>query len=151
MQHVDPLNGLTQPTCPRDATTGMIECNWAPPTHCNSKLVDQRNLCVLMTNAQASELHDISDARRQPVAAAASQTTVSVTRRHYRAIYARNAATRLSSPHHKYHIVLEALRVLSLERHRFRWSTSFEFAMCRLGPSSLDHSGSRVTRARRLC
>src|SRR5436190_9890995 len=30
MQHIGPLNGLTQPTCPRDATTGTIECNWAP-------------------------------------------------------------------------------------------------------------------------
>src|ERR1044071_1759350 len=31
MQHIGPLNGMTQPTCPRDATTGMVECNWTPP------------------------------------------------------------------------------------------------------------------------
>ena len=30
MQHIGPLNGITQPTCPMDATTGMIECQWAP-------------------------------------------------------------------------------------------------------------------------
>src|SRR2546427_737698 len=30
MQHIGPLNGIQQPTCPTDATTGMIECQWAP-------------------------------------------------------------------------------------------------------------------------
>ena len=30
MQHIGPLNGVTQPTCPMDATTGMIECHWTP-------------------------------------------------------------------------------------------------------------------------
>jgi len=30
MQHVAALNGIPQPTCPMDATTGMIACNWAP-------------------------------------------------------------------------------------------------------------------------
>ena len=29
MQHIGPLNGTQQPTCPTDATTGMIECQWA--------------------------------------------------------------------------------------------------------------------------
>src|SRR6266849_3104682 len=29
MQHIGPLNGTPQPTCPTDATTGMIECRWA--------------------------------------------------------------------------------------------------------------------------
>ena len=29
MQHVGPLNGTSQPTCPVNATTGLIECNWA--------------------------------------------------------------------------------------------------------------------------
>jgi len=28
MQHIGPLNGVRQPTCPTDATTGMIECRW---------------------------------------------------------------------------------------------------------------------------
>jgi len=32
MQHIGPLNGVTQPTCPMDATTGMIECRWRQPT-----------------------------------------------------------------------------------------------------------------------
>src|SRR6266704_4554894 len=30
MQHIGPLSGIQQPTCPTDATTGMIECQWAP-------------------------------------------------------------------------------------------------------------------------
>ena len=29
MQHIGPLNGVQQPTCPTNATTGLIECNWA--------------------------------------------------------------------------------------------------------------------------
>ncbi|PYT88051.1 MAG: hypothetical protein DMG36_24560, partial [Acidobacteria bacterium] len=30
MQHIGSLNGSPQPICPTDATTGEIECNWAP-------------------------------------------------------------------------------------------------------------------------
>src|SRR6266487_578530 len=30
MQHIGPLLGAQQPTCPTDATTGMIECRWSP-------------------------------------------------------------------------------------------------------------------------
>jgi hypothetical protein len=29
MQHVSPLDGVQQPACPVDATTGLIACNWA--------------------------------------------------------------------------------------------------------------------------
>jgi hypothetical protein len=29
MQHIGPLSGSKQTTCPTDATTGMIECHWA--------------------------------------------------------------------------------------------------------------------------
>src|SRR5438105_4215106 len=29
VQHIGPLNGTLQPACPTDATTGMIECQWA--------------------------------------------------------------------------------------------------------------------------
>jgi uncharacterized membrane protein len=29
IQHIDTLSGVQQPTCPTDATTGMIECHWA--------------------------------------------------------------------------------------------------------------------------
>lgn len=29
MQRVGPLNGTTQPTCPSDAVTGLIECQWS--------------------------------------------------------------------------------------------------------------------------
>ena len=28
--HAGPIDGVTQPTCPTDATTGMIACNWSP-------------------------------------------------------------------------------------------------------------------------
>src|SRR5215471_19880102 len=28
MLHVGPLSGVTQPTCPTTATTGLIECQW---------------------------------------------------------------------------------------------------------------------------
>ena len=28
--HVGPLNGVQQPACPIDATTGLIACNWSP-------------------------------------------------------------------------------------------------------------------------
>src|SRR6267378_4116955 len=30
LQHIGPLSGFQQPTCPRDATTGVIQCNWSP-------------------------------------------------------------------------------------------------------------------------
>ncbi len=30
MQHIGPVTGTPQPTCPSDAITGMIECQWAP-------------------------------------------------------------------------------------------------------------------------
>jgi hypothetical protein len=30
MLHDGPVNGITQSTCPTDATTGMIACNWTP-------------------------------------------------------------------------------------------------------------------------
>ncbi len=30
MQHIGPLNGVHQPACPMNATTGMIECQWTP-------------------------------------------------------------------------------------------------------------------------
>src|SRR2546428_782778 len=30
VQHIGPLDGVQQSTCPRDATTGLIECHWTP-------------------------------------------------------------------------------------------------------------------------
>src|SRR5207244_8351866 len=53
MQHIGPLNGVHQPTCPTDATTGMIECNWAP----GYTLITQTSwtsgiYLALLTNAQ---------------------------------------------------------------------------------------------------
>jgi hypothetical protein len=37
MQHIGPLNGVPQPTCPTDPTTGMIECHWAPAYTLNAQ------------------------------------------------------------------------------------------------------------------
>jgi hypothetical protein len=30
VQHIGPLDGVQQPNCPTNGTTGMIECHWAP-------------------------------------------------------------------------------------------------------------------------
>jgi hypothetical protein len=53
LQHIGPLSGIQQPTCPVDPTTGMIECNWSPsytlavPTSWTSGI-----FLALLTNAQ---------------------------------------------------------------------------------------------------
>jgi len=53
MQHIGPLDAVTQPTCPHDATTGMIECNWAPTyTLTTQDTWTSGVYVVLMTNAQ---------------------------------------------------------------------------------------------------
>jgi hypothetical protein len=53
MQHIGPLQGVQQASCPTDATTGLIECNWAP----SYTLVTQTSwtsgvYLALLTNAQ---------------------------------------------------------------------------------------------------
>src|SRR6266705_2862309 len=53
MQHVGPLNGVQQPTCPTDATTGMIECHWAPAyTLATQTSWTSGIYLALLTNAQ---------------------------------------------------------------------------------------------------
>src|SRR5207302_5259575 len=53
LQSIPPLQGVTQPACPVDATTGLIECNWTPsytlqvPTNWTSGV-----FVVQLTNAQ---------------------------------------------------------------------------------------------------
>src|SRR3989440_8174300 len=53
MQSIGPLQGVEQPACPVDATTGLIECNWTPsytltvPTNWTSGV-----FMVQLTNAQ---------------------------------------------------------------------------------------------------
>ena len=53
LQHVGPLDGVRQPPCPRDASTGLIDCNWSPshtlsvPTTWTSGIY-----LALLTNAQ---------------------------------------------------------------------------------------------------
>src|SRR5207302_457515 len=58
MQSIGPLQGVVQPACPVDATTGLIECDWtasytlAVPTNWTSGV-----FLVMLTNAQRSEEH----------------------------------------------------------------------------------------------
>src|SRR5947208_5622759 len=53
MQRIGPLNGVQQPTCPTDATTGMIECNWAPAYTLATQTSWTSGIYVaLLTNAQ---------------------------------------------------------------------------------------------------
>src|SRR6266550_3257404 len=53
MQHIGPLDGIQQPTCPTDATTGMIECNWAPGYTLTTQTSWTSGIYLaLLTNAQ---------------------------------------------------------------------------------------------------
>jgi hypothetical protein len=53
MQHIGPLSGIQQPTCPTDATTGMIECQWAPAYTLATQTSWTSGVYLgLMTNAQ---------------------------------------------------------------------------------------------------
>jgi hypothetical protein len=53
MQHIGPLSGTQQPTCPTDATTGMIECQWAPAYTLATQTTWTSGVYLgLMTNAQ---------------------------------------------------------------------------------------------------
>src|SRR5438552_2696227 len=54
VQHIDPLNGTLQPACPTDATTGMIECQWASAyTLATQSSWTSGIYLALLTNAQA--------------------------------------------------------------------------------------------------
>src|SRR5438093_12220218 len=54
VQHIDPLNGTLQPACPTDATTGMIECQWASAYTLATQSSWTSGIYVaLLTNAQA--------------------------------------------------------------------------------------------------
>jgi hypothetical protein len=53
MQHIGPLSGFQQTTCPTDSTTGMIECNWTPSyTLSTSTSWTSGIYLALLTNAQ---------------------------------------------------------------------------------------------------
>lgn len=53
MQHIGPLNGVTQPTCPIDQTTGLIECQWtASYTLATSSTWTSGVYIAVLTNAQ---------------------------------------------------------------------------------------------------
>ncbi len=53
VQHIGPLSGIQQPTCPTDATTGMIECQWAPTyTLATQTSWTSGIYLALLTNAQ---------------------------------------------------------------------------------------------------
>jgi len=54
VQHIGPLNGTLQPACPTDATTGMIECQWASAyTLATQSSWTSGIYLALLTNAQA--------------------------------------------------------------------------------------------------
>jgi uncharacterized membrane protein len=54
MQHIGPLAGVQQPTCPTDAITGMIECHWAPAyTLATQTSWTSGVYLALLTNSQA--------------------------------------------------------------------------------------------------
>src|SRR6266446_1169200 len=53
IQHIGPLSGVQQPTCPTDATTGMIECHWSPAyTLATQTSWTSGVYLALLTNAQ---------------------------------------------------------------------------------------------------
>ncbi len=53
MEHIGPLNGVQQPGCPTDATTGMIECHWAPAYTLSTQTSWTSGIYLaLLTNAQ---------------------------------------------------------------------------------------------------
>jgi hypothetical protein len=54
MQHVGPLTGTPQATCPTDPTTGIIECKWAPAyTLATQTSWTSGIYMAVLTNAQA--------------------------------------------------------------------------------------------------
>src|SRR5256886_4812390 len=54
VQHIGPLNGTLQPACPTNATTGMIECQWASAYTLATQSTWTSGIYVaLLTNAQA--------------------------------------------------------------------------------------------------
>src|SRR5207249_6763319 len=53
VQHIGPLNGTLQPACPTNATTGMIECQWASAYTLATQSTWTSGIYVaLLTNAQ---------------------------------------------------------------------------------------------------
>ena len=53
MQHIGPLFGVQQPTCPTNSTTGMIECLWTPAyTLATQTSWTSGIYLALLTNAQ---------------------------------------------------------------------------------------------------
>src|SRR5947199_8082190 len=80
MQHVGPLNGVQQPTCPTDATTGMIECHWTPAyTLATQTSWTSGVYLALLTNAQNYQTYIVfvvrDDSRVAPLLYQQSVTT----------------------------------------------------------------------------
>ena len=72
MQHIGPLSGTQQPTCPTNATTGMIECNWAPAYTLTTQLSWTSGAYVaVLTNSQQFQNYIVfvvrDDARVAPL------------------------------------------------------------------------------------
>src|SRR5215831_17607559 len=64
MQHIDPIQGTRQPTCPTDTTTGMIACNWSPAyTLATQTSWTSGIYLALLTNAQGFQNYIIFTVR----------------------------------------------------------------------------------------
>jgi hypothetical protein len=80
MDHVGPLPGVQQPTCPMDTTTGMIACNWSPAyTETTQTLWTSGIYLALLTNAQGFQNYIVftvrDDSRVAPLMYQQSVTT----------------------------------------------------------------------------
>jgi hypothetical protein len=64
MQHVGPLAGVHQATCPTDATTGLIECHWTPSYTLTTQVSWTSGIYVaLLTNSQSFQNYIIFTVR----------------------------------------------------------------------------------------
>ena len=66
MQHIGPLNGVPQPTCPINASTGMIECNWAAAFTLNTGVSWTSGIYVAVLKNEANFNKEVLESQ-QPV------------------------------------------------------------------------------------
>src|SRR5881396_2470511 len=71
VQHIGPLNGTLQPACPTNATTGMIECQWASAYTLATQSTWTSGIYVaLLTNAQKFQNYIVFAVRDDSLVAA---------------------------------------------------------------------------------
>ena len=55
MQHVGPLSGIKQATCPTDSVTGLLVCSWTPSFTLDTQSTWTSGIyLVLLTNARVT-------------------------------------------------------------------------------------------------